>query len=359
MVFIVKQAFVTIPMRFTMDSNLTHKICNFIVVVTITTHGFSQPNVFTVEELKQGFYDQYTTPKKDSLIGEWDRYFEGSLNYPKEGDLQLDSVSHNFIFPSDALHTVGKYRLPPSDFVCLGIFDSQTHSFSEGFYWIGTRYHQNTPENLRLKKYLKKKYGYLSIGRDSILVPAKWFTGHFTALTKPFEYGHTVIAESWLFGDVDMGEFHSEKGIHPVNGGWRRPSGLESAVMSIARTNSNGTIHHTTNTEQASSESLSLFARDINRLIDKQLIPMEMKKEYSVMLYLDKSEKAHLYPLIPRELTDADRLLLTLLSNAIEQQPVRTFGGYFSDRGFFPAIYLRARYFMSNWSFEDYRFIEQ
>lgn len=78
------------------------------------------------------------------------------------------------------------------------------------------------------------------------------------------------------------------------------------------------------------------------------------------MLYLDEKNKAHLYPLLPRELTNEDILLLSSLSNAVEQQPAGIFGKLLSARGSFPAIYLRVCFSHKKWHrFCDFRFIQQ
>ena len=60
--------------------------------------------------------------------------------------------------------------------------------------------------------------------------------------------------------------------------------------------------------------------------------------------------------LLPKELTLEDRLLLTVLATAVEYQPKRSFAGYVSTRGKFPAVYLKARFRGGKWFFHDYRF---
>ena len=108
------------------------------------------------------------------------------------------------------------------------------------------------------------------------------------------------------------------------------------------------------------ARGMALYERDINRFIDNSLIPndYEYDKQYAIMLYLDEGGGGHLNVLLPQELNMEDRLLLTILATAIENQPKHTFAGYVSARGRFPAIYLKAYFSKGHWTFEDYRFVD-
>lgn len=107
--------------------------------------------------------------------------------------------------------------------------------------------------------------------------------------------------------------------------------------------------------KRASAKEMELLGCFVNRLTDRRLIPFEAKAELSVMLTFDSSRKAHVEALLPKEMSLADCLWLTLLSDAIEQLPARTFDMYLTEYGTrFPCLYLKAKFSRQRWYFTDY-----
>ena len=311
---------------------------------------------YTIEELKQGFYDQYVEKTIDSSA-----YRVDSLNM---ANLHHYYESHDRIIlcPSDSLHQAGKLRLPLSRFVWI----TEVIGEKDRLYWQDALEVEDSVEYQKLRTQLVKKYGHIFLDDGTELIPANWFTGDLKLLTNAFVYGGEVVAYWLRKTHVVEGsiQFHEEGNPFYYNR-YRGAPLLEREASSIEKTRLDGKMEirvdgHTSREERAlkTAKGLALFARDINRCIDNRLLfSMQTRKEYSVMLYLDENTlKAHLHPLLPQELTDEDRLQFSLLSTAVEQQPAGTFKGYDSGRGFFPAIYLKANCSRGRWSFEDYRF---
>ena len=311
---------------------------------------------YTIEELKQGFYDQYVEKSNDASACRVDSLNMGNLHHFYE---RQDPI---ILCPSDSLHQAGKLRLPLSRFVWI----TEVIGEKDRLYWQDALEVEDSVEYQKLRKQLVKKYGHIFLDDGTELIPAKWFTGDLKLLTCPFVYGGEVVAYWLRKTHVVEGsiQFH-EEGKPFYYDHYRSAPSVEREASSIGKIRLDGKMEvrvdgHTSREERAlrTAKGLALFARDINRCIDNRLLfSMQTKKEYSVMLYLDENTlKAHLHPLLPQELTDEDRLQLTLLSTAVEQQPAGIFEGYDSDRGFFPAIYLKANCSRGRWSFEDYRF---
>ena len=313
---------------------------------------------YTIEELKQGFYDQYVGKTIDTSAFQVDSLKEGCKM------CILKNQAPHILCSCDLLHKEGNLRLPPSQFAW--VWSKEEKGVLYRLYWISTVEAPDSEVSQKIKKQLKKKYGQLILEDGTELIPAKWFSGHIKVLSNPFVYGGEVVSKRLMKAQILDGVFlqigEDEDPFYYDN---YRDCPLEYEASSIEKIRLDGKMEvrfdgHTSREEEAlrTAKGLALFARDINRCIDNSLLfSMRTKKEYSVMLYLDESTlKAHLHPLLPQELTDEDRLLLSLLSTAVEQQPAGTFKGYDSGRGFFPAIYLKANCSRGRWSFEDYRF---
>ena len=119
-------------------------------------------------------------------------------------------------------------------------------------------------------------------------------------------------------------------------------SGLDSDVRAIEMTRTDGCvdirIDEKYSKEKARLENykaMKLFGRNVSRNAGSRFLPVEMRREFAVMLYLDEYDKAYLYPLLPRELNDTDSILLAMLANVVEQQPMGLFSKYLSVRGRF------------------------
>ena len=315
---------------------------------------------YTIEELKQGFYDQYVEKQGNKDENQFDLLEEVDKR------TVLSETSLDYICDSILIRHAGGISLPPSKYVYMT--DDEVGEQTTKLYWMGTLTDSHSKECEKLREKLKKKYGYVPLRGDTVLIPAKWLSSEqFDCIVNPFRYGNTWVSYRCRRAKISEGKFICAPDELPFVS-FRKPyNEMEEIVNQISWVRLDRKLPSIRVGGDMGLEArallckkgLTLFARDINRLIDKRLIPEEMKKEYSIMLYLDEDTlKAHVHPLLPQELTDEDRLLLSLLSTAVEQQPAGTFEGYYSDRGFFPAIYLKANLSKGHWSFEDYRFVD-
>ncbi len=264
---------------------------------------------------------------------------------------------NRMLYPTDGLHSAEGLSLPPSKFVYM----ENKGSHGTRLYWLTVRDSTSDAASGDLQHTLQHRYGSLCLSKDTVLIPATWFSGEISVLHNPFLYGGVMVTSFMRkaqvrnggyiadeHGDTETRIFDSSKLKHDV---WRvetvRPKGMREIV-----------VDGRSDAELESVRELELFERDVRRCMDKRFLPKDLKREYAIMLYLDEKDKAHLYPLLPRELTSEDRLLLAMLNYAVEQQPEGTFSKLQSASGPFPAIYLRAKFANTAWSFEDYRFIE-
>ena len=132
-----------------------------------------------------------------------------------------------------------------------------------------------------------------------------------------------------------------DKGFKVETGGELHP--IISHVMSMQVDGRNiFPLDGEANKKLERERELYLFSKEVSRYIDFSFIEKEYRsKEYTVMLRLDETLKAHLYVLLPMELTTEDRMVLTFVSMAVNQQPPQTFSGYWCSRGLYPAIFLK------------------
>ena len=377
-----------------------------LATTCMTLFGLSlRAQEYSVDELKQRFRSQYV--EKYSAEGN-DTMKLDVLQTGYDGKIFTKSNEHCFLYLSEMLRTAGKIHLPPSRYVQMGekldttsakdthqVYYESTGTWytahklpSTGkdgkrqyeyekltqtdaayhLYWQSIRDTSDTEQDERLRNALRKKYGCVTLADGTILIPAKWFSGEILAAFNPFVYGNTLVTDHLRKGQIKDGEYLLDNMMCPSKDEhWYSSCSIMHDANDISLTplkEGQRTVMVGTPSgerlEHIYRRSLTLFARDINRCIDKRLLPDTLKKEYDVMLYLDENNKAHLYPLLSYDLTNEDKLLLSTLSTAVEQQPTGTFGKLLSARGPFPAIYLRVRFSRGKWErFHDFRFLKQ
>ena len=307
---------------------------------------------YTIEELKQGFYDQYVEKKENTFFMSMEPLLLAS------GSDFLDNFGVKyFLCPSESLHQVEKLNIPPSNFVIYRMSDDKRI-----LCWMSTLQDSDTKENVALRKTLQKKFGTIPLQGDTVLVPAKWFSGQIRYLLDPFVYGHEIVSDRLEMDSVADGVILARNKDQRYV--YWTPSYLETDSRRISNKRTDTIIKVVMDGKPdvhlENARGMALYERDINRFIDNSLIPndYEYDKQYAIMLYLDEGGGGHLNVLLPQELNMEDRLLLTILATAIENQPKHTFAGYVSARGRFPAIYLKAYFSKGHWTFEDYRFVD-
>ena len=307
---------------------------------------------YTIEELVQGFFAQYVemSPSGRAELNGMDMLMYG---HEDTGTVH-QSPDRYFLCFDERLHAAGDIKLPPSVFVEL--YESPNRD--SGLYWYSLRDSCDMGENDRVRAALQRKYGSKQLPGGAVLIPVRWFDGELRTLSDPFLYGNVPVS-SWLSEiRIDWGKFL------PNAQGYSRTynhdySEIESDARSVAKTRTDRLYEVGLGDKKLTNyRAMKLFSCEVNRSLDKRLLPEDMERSYAIMLHLDDYDKAHLYPLLPKELTVEDKLLLTVLSNAVEQQPARTFAKLRSARGAYPAMFLRAHFRCGQWSFEDYRFIE-
>lgn len=365
---------------------------------------------YTVEELRQGFFEQYVErmSRKENSTAELDMLFHGNSRNIWDKD-----STNCFLYHAETLRDAGKIHLPPSKYVVIEeeLYSEVAHhiywystndtagslysareipetrkngkvryaykkedennpGFAYRLYWKSIRDTSNTELDKELRNALCKIYGCLTLDDGTVLIPAKWFSGEILAAFDPFVFGNTLVTDHLQKGQVKNGEFSLTRMSPYTDEYWYFSCKIIHDVRDIGRTPHKEGIKvayfgtpNAKERERLYREGLTLFARDINRCLDESTLPESIEgeyREYDVMLYLDEKNKAHLYPLLPRELTNEDRILLSSLSNAVEQQPAGTFGKLLSARGPFPALYFRVSFSHKKWHrFCDFRFIQQ
>lgn len=307
---------------------------------------------YIIEELAQGFFAQYVemSPSGRAELNAMDMLMYG---HEDMGTIR-QSPDRYFLCFDERLHAAGDIKLPPSVFVEL--YESPNRD--SGLYWYSLRDSCDMGETDRVRAALQRKYGSKQLSGGAVLIPVRWFDGELRTLSDPFLYGNVPVSP-WLSEiRIDRGKFL------PNAQGYSRTynhdySEIESDAQCVATTRTDHLREFGLGDKKLTNyRAMELFSREVTRSLDMRLLPEDMERSYAIMLHLDDYDKAHLYPLLPKELTTEDRLLLTVLSNAVEQQPARTFAKLRSARGAYPALFLRAHFKRGRWFFKDYRFIE-
>lgn len=307
---------------------------------------------YTIGELVQGFYAQYV---EKSSSGQEELNSMDMLMYGHEttGTIR-QSVDRHFLCYDERLHAAGGIKLPPSVFVEL----YESHNDDSGLYWYSLRDSTDMRETERVRAALQRKYGSKRLPGGAVLIPVRWFDGELHTLLAPFLYGNMPVSPCLGKMQIDGGTFAKNAQGYDLTYDHGYPE-IESDAWFVATT-STGHLRETGSKDRklTNYRAMELLSREISRGLDMRLLPEDMERSYAIMFHLDDYDKAHLYPLLPRELTVEDKLLLTVLSNAVEQLPARTFAKLRSARGAYPAMFLRAHFKCGRWFFEDYRFIE-
>jgi hypothetical protein len=105
-----------------------------------------------------------------------------------------------------------------------------------------------------------------------------------------------------------------------------------------------------------------LFARDLNHVCCNAPEGYDYGhlKCYSLLFYFDAQQRVHVEVLLPKQLDEMDRFLLSDLQKAVESQPAELFGSHFTiDGKIFPGLYVKATYGGFKWNLFDYRTIEE
>jgi len=106
----------------------------------------------------------------------------------------------------------------------------------------------------------------------------------------------------------------------------------------------------------------TLFGRDLNRVCTKAPKDYDYRhpKCYSLLFYFDSQQHVHVEVLLPKQLDDMDRLLLSNLQKAVESQPAKLFESHFTiDGKIFPGLYVKASYAGRGWNLFDYRTLDE
>ncbi len=328
----------------------------FALVAIMLSSQLSFGQEYSVDELAQGFYAQYV---EKSTTEDFELARMDVLRNSYKGVFLAD-WDKKYLYEATALHHAEGISLPPSVFVCAEERKDSASVFT--LCWMGLR-DSTDAANERLRSTLCKKYGHKRCG-DAILIPARWFRGDLIIHTNPFLYGNAMLTNYMFRAHVERGELVQGENRDVFTSQFTM-NGLNSDVSAIEMTRTDGYVNiridEKYNKERVKLDNykaMTLLGRNVSRNAGSRFLPTGMQREFAVMLYLDEYDKAHLHPLLPRELTDADRILLAMLANLIDQQPAGIFTRCFSARGRFPAVFLKASLQNGQWFFKDYRFIE-
>jgi hypothetical protein len=315
------------------------RIATAFIFLLNTLLPWGQKNNFSYEELKEGFYKQYVNKDANATIDSMDvLYWASKISFKKD-----ETEPKYYLCSIPSLHKADDITLPASRFAYLDEYIDSTGNEIHVLYWIEPKQHPHSKENEKLKKSLRKRYGYVTLSDSTTLIPAKWFSGELRFLESPFLYGNQFVSKRLCTVPLTSGAFCPKEKEAPAFSSWWKTGGeLEFTIYQLASMQENGWRTPSDMSPQLKSEkALFLFSKEVSRHFDFSLLPDDYRsKKFTVMLRLDETLKAHLYALQPEELSIEDRLILTALSMAVEQQPAASFSGYWCERGLYPAIFL-------------------
>lgn len=293
---------------------------------------------FSYKELIDGFFAQYVNRESHASLDSMD-----ILIWDAKDAISTKRDSSNFyLCPNPDLHKVGDITLPTSTFVYIDEKDEQGHEMHV-LYWMSPR--QQTEKYKKIKKILCSRYGCITLNDSSTLIPAKWYSGKMDFLESPFLYGNQFVSKRLNSVTLKNGIYSSEDNTQPAfYSQWKTGGDLQHTISMIESIQENGRriSGEPINKSSEREKMLYLFGREVSLHIDFSFFEKNYRsKEYTVMLRLDETLKAHLYVLLPKDLTTEDRFLLTAVSMAVELQPAGIFSGYWCSRGLYPAIFLK------------------
>lgn len=312
-------------------------ICFFFPSLT-----WGQNSSFSYEELIDGFYAQYVNKDSRASLDSMDMLLWES----KESVGVKRGSSKYFLCPNSDLHKAGGITLPTSTFAYVTEKDEkgcETHVL----YWLEPRRCADTDSCRKLRKALRKKYGGLVLNDSIVLIPVKWYSGEVNFLESPFLYGNQFVSKRLCSAILTNGMYCPKDNSQPAfSSRWKIDGELHQTISHITSMQGDGRfisqLDSGTNKSLERERELYLFSKEVSRYIDFSFFEKDYRsKEFTVMLRLDETLKAHLYVLLPKDLTTEDRFLLTVVSMAVEQQPAGTFSGYWCSQGLYPAIFLK------------------
>jgi hypothetical protein len=312
----------------------------------------------TVDEMKAMFYQRYINGVRPKSLDEYDLL--------KRDTHTKDSMYFCYLVNNEVLKNPKGIRLPVSEYVF----------YRDTLCWVKPRQGMPGKEFEQLAQKLQKKYGRIHVNDTLTVVPAKWMTGSITFISDfPEEYATTVFSSMAYrkevingvvkdYNDISMDLGHSQlqmelgfivrgdNGYTP-NGGhmirfYDRFNIPREKVMSGRRLNY--------------KRLLMLFARDLNHVCCNAPEGYDYGhlKCYSLLFYFDAQQRVHVEVLLPKQLDEMDRFLLSDLQKAVESQPAELFGSHFTiDGKIFPGLYVKATYGGFKWNLFDYRTIEE
>lgn len=299
---------------------------------------------FTYEELRDGFFTQYVDKNSQKSLDSLDML----LWENKDSIILKRDRSKYYLCPNSSLHKVGDITLPISTFAYI------TEENEDGYerhvlYWVEPRHGGDTEAWRKQRKALRKKYGCVILNDSTVLIPVKWYSGEVNFLESPFLYGNQFVSNRLCSVTLLGGIYSPKDNSQPAfSSQWKIGGELRSIIFHIMSMQGNGRyisqLDGEENKKLERERGLCLFSKEVSRYIDVSFLEKDyFSREYTVMLRLDETLKAHLYVLQPEKLTTEDRLLLSSVSTAVNQQPAGTFSGYWCSRGLYPAIFLKMR----------------
>ena len=312
---------------------LTTFICILFPFIT-----WGQTTKFSYDELKEGFITQYIKKESTKTLDSLDILYWST----KDSSRKDWKEPKFYLLGNSSLHKADDISLPVSTFAYLNETDNKTGHDVHTLYWIEPRL-PHFREYEQLKRKLRKKYGYITLRDSTILIPAKWFSGEIKFMESPFLYGNQFISKRLCLATLINGQYcPADEETPAFSSRWKDGGELEFTIYHLESMMGNGQYQSNNISPLLKREkALFLFSKNVSQHLDLSFLPDDYRsKEFTVMLRLDETLKAHLNVLKMDELTIEDRLVLTALSMAIEQQPAAQFSGFWCERGLYPAIFL-------------------
>ena len=313
----------------------------------------------TVDEMKAMFYQRYINGVRPKSLDEYDLL--------KRDTHTKDSMYFCYLVNNEVLKNPKGIRLPVSEYVF----------YRDTLCWVKPRQGMPGKEFEQLAQKLQKKYGRIHVNDTLTVVPAKWMTGSITFISDfPEEYATTVfssmayrkevingVVKDYNYIGMDLGNRELFRELHFIVRGNDGYYPNKSRIMVHIEEKFNTPREIIMSERQLTYKRLFvLFGRDLNRACLKKPedYGFSQPKFYSLLFYFDAQQRVHVEVLLPKQLDEMDRLLLTDLQKAVESQPAKLFGSHFTiDGKIFPGLYVNARYAQHGWNLIEYRALEE
>ena len=157
------------------------------------------------------------------------------LYWASKTSFEKDKAESKYYLCSNlSLHKAGDITLPTSKFAYLDESADNTGNEIHVLYWIEPQQNPHSRETEKLRKKMRKKYGYITLNDSIVLIPAKWFSGELRFLESPFLYGNQFVSERLCSTTLTDGTFCPANEETPAfSSKWKTGGELEFTISHL------------------------------------------------------------------------------------------------------------------------------